>query len=308
MAPDSQCTLECCSPKCCGAATDICCGAGVGCIEQKQFMDMGTFTPTNEFQTKYNYSNNSNIFISNYSNDPNIDVLPATLYRSLNAIEITTNPCDPGAYGILARYTRANEWVDLGQHIGCPGYPDGRGDWFVSFTTNFQIALEQYGGSEGRVAVVQTNQIHPACRIYDLTVAANRERYLVNIIGQPYARAQNLAARDFEVVIWCPWFTVQIFTSKAIPCTYYQQTELTDLETEEDNKEDNKYDNTWIYIFISVSIGIILLVCGILYFFYWKNQKGNNDNHDNVQMEPQMVEAKTDDEDLSLIQKNLKNQ
>ena len=143
------------------------------------------------------------------------DVLQATdfVYRALSDKQDAQDQCGNG--GIVAFWNKDNEDKNVATHVG-PGSKSGyKGDWFISFTRELNIALTKYKTGKNRVIRVSIGSIPPDCKIHDFTQEQERHKHLKTQAGQDYTMAQNFAKKDAEVVVWCNWET-----TPGIPCEY----------------------------------------------------------------------------------------
>lgn len=109
--------------------------------------------------------------------------------------------CDEG--GLIAKDPTAKK-TPL-SHVNCGGRTNYRSQ-FISFTTSIDI-IDKYWAKKpagAHVVKVKVGDIPKYCKIYDLTSAVNRNKWLGKVVCAKYA------AYDCEVLLWC---------KAPIPCT-----------------------------------------------------------------------------------------
>ena len=198
---DQQCCVKdnsCCNTgpekTCCNDDTQACCDGEYGCVEPctSPFDAVGCFpTPSSEFEEMLL----AILTVGRLGNGP-------FLYRVLRPEE---NP----NIGLIAKNRHAGKTVL--SHVNC-GSRKNYGSQFISTTASLEVALFwQTKTPKLKIAVIDRDLLPKDTTVIDLTVEANRDRYLGNAVCKNFAKASE------EILLENP--------NEAIPFTYYEKSE-----------------------------------------------------------------------------------
>jgi len=241
-SPCPEQTESCCN------VTNWCCG--FGCEAQSEVMAMGPYPPDQQAEEEDGNSQAEEEYVENrYA----CQTLATTgiLYRSLNNNDRASRACTTNGPGLTARWTPENEVRTERSHVNCGSRQNYKGDWYISFTTNYDVANIKYNPYGQMTAVVYATNIPTTCQVLDFNEP--EDAALLNRMV-----SQRFAIADCEVLIRCDWTS-----GTTVPCNFGS--------IQDDSKKDGSGN---VVTWVAVPIGVTAVaVAGAVAVKFQRNRK-----------------------------------